>query len=91
MEDKSPQEEPLIEALGLPFDGTEEPSFTEWLKQSGKEKEFYKWVIAERKRVAEHSIRKAIKFLKSTPAVTLVGKGGAYELLDGYANKIKNG
>lgn len=35
-------------------------------------------------------IRKAIKYLKTTPAVTLVGKGGAYELLEAYAQKIED-
>lgn len=35
------------------------------------------------------AIRKAIAYLKTTPAVTLVGKGGAYELLEEYANKLE--
>lgn len=35
-------------------------------------------------------IRKAIAYLKTTPAVTLVGKGGAYELLEAYAQRIEN-
>lgn len=35
------------------------------------------------------AIRKAIKYLKTTPAVTLVGKGGAYELLEVYANNLE--
>lgn len=44
----------------------------------------------ERKSEAE-VIREAIKFLKKTPAVTLVGKGGAYELLEAYAEKLERG
>lgn len=36
-------------------------------------------------------IRKAIAYLKTTPAVTLSGQGGAYELLEAYAQKIENG
>lgn len=35
------------------------------------------------------TIRKAIKYLKTTPAVTLVGKGGAYELLEAYAQRLE--
>lgn len=31
--------------------------------------------------VRKDAINEAVKFLKSTPAVTLAGKGGAYELL----------
>lgn len=34
-------------------------------------------------------IREAVKYLKSTPAVTLVGKGGAYELLEAYAQELE--
>lgn len=34
-------------------------------------------------------IRKAVAYLKKTPAVTLVGKGGAYELLEAYAQKLE--
>lgn len=44
----------------------------------------------ERKSEAE-IIRKAVAYLKTTPAVTLVGKGGAYELLEAYAQKIEKG
>lgn len=39
--------------------------------------------------IAAQTIRKAIAYLKTTPAVTLVGKGGAYELLEEYANKLE--
>lgn len=35
-------------------------------------------------------IREAIAYLKKTPAVTLVGKGGAYELLEKYAEDLEN-
>lgn len=35
------------------------------------------------------AIRKAVAFLKKTPAVTLVGKGGAYELLEAYTQKLE--
>ena len=42
----------------------------------------------ERKSEAE-TIRKAVAYLKTTPAVTLVGKGGAYELLEAYALKLE--
>ena len=35
-------------------------------------------------------IRRAIEYLKTTPAVTLVGKGGAYELLEAYAKRIED-
>lgn len=35
------------------------------------------------------TIRKAVAYLKTTPAVTLVGKGGAYELLEAYALKLE--
>lgn len=34
-------------------------------------------------------VHKVIKYLKTTPAVTLVGKGGAYELLEEYAQKLE--
>lgn len=42
--------------------------------------------------MSEHDakvIRKAVAYLKKTPAVTLVGKGGAYELLEAYAQKLE--
>ena len=42
--------------------------------------------------MSEHDakvIRKAIAYLKKTPAVTLVGKGGAYELLEAYADQLE--
>ena len=36
------------------------------------------------------TIRKAIAYLKTTPAVTLSGQGGAYELLEAYAQKLED-
>lgn len=36
------------------------------------------------------TVRKAIAYLKTTPAVTLSGQGGAYELLEAYAQKLEN-
>ena len=35
------------------------------------------------------TIRKIITYLKTTPAVTLSGQGGAYELLEAYAQKLE--
>jgi hypothetical protein len=42
--------------------------------------EFDRW-LAE---VKAQTIRDAIAYLKTTPAVTLTGKGGGYELLEAY-------
>lgn len=36
-------------------------------------------------------IREVIAFLKTTPAVTLAGQGGAYELLEKWAREVENG
>lgn len=52
----------------------------------GQEPEFDRWL-------ANHeveTIRKAIAYLKTTPAVTLSGQGGAYELLEAYAHKLED-
>jgi hypothetical protein len=35
------------------------------------------------------TIREIITYLKTTPAVTLSGQGGAYELLEAYAQKLE--
>lgn len=58
----------------------------EFIDEEQATEEFYRW-LAERDRQV---IKKAIKYLKTTPAVTLVGKGGAYELLEAYAQKIED-
>lgn len=34
-------------------------------------------------------VRKIVAYLKTTPAVTLSGQGGAYELLEKYAQKLE--
>ena len=36
------------------------------------------------------TIREIITYLKTTPAVTLSGQGGAYELLEAYAQKLED-
>lgn len=35
------------------------------------------------------TIREVIAYLKTTPAVTLAGSGGAYELLEALATRIE--
>lgn len=78
-------DEPNIELPPFP------PATPEWGKpQPGLDK-----LVNE---IKAQTIRDAIAYLKTTPAVTLVGKGGAYELLDKYAeqfltdpNESKNG
>lgn len=47
--------------------------------------------VPEKKTVENKAtiIRNAITYLKTTPAVTLVGKGGAYELLEKYASQFE--
>lgn len=36
------------------------------------------------------TIREVTAYLKTTPAVTLSGQGGAYELLEAYAQKLED-
>lgn len=55
---------------------------TDWLATE----QFDRW-LAE---VKAQAIGDAIAYLKTTPAVTLVGKGGAYELLEAYAQKLED-
>jgi hypothetical protein len=47
--------------------------------------EFDRW-LAE---VKAQTISDAIAYLKTTPAVTLTGKGGGYELLEAYQGENK--
>jgi len=35
------------------------------------------------------TIREIVAYLKTTPAVTLAGHGGAYELLEAYASRLE--
>ena len=37
------------------------------------------------------TIREVIAYLKTTPAVTLAGQGGAYELLEKLAKEVDDG
>lgn len=39
--------------------------------------------------ITADSIRLVIEYLKTTPAVTLSGQGGAYELLEAWAKRIE--
>lgn len=49
--------------------------------------EFDRWLAG----VKAEAIQEAIAYLKTTPAVTLVGKGGAYELLEAHARAYREG
>ena len=50
------------------------------LVQGASAEEFDRWL----NEVKAQTISDAIAYLKTTPAVTLTGKGGGYELLESY-------
>ena len=43
-----------------------------------------RWLTEHDREVKAQAIGDAIAYLKTTPAVTLTGKGGGYELLEAY-------
>lgn len=61
-------------------------ALTDYREEEITPQQFDRW-LAE---VKAQAIGDAIAYLKTTPAVTLVGKGGAYELLEAYAQKLED-
>ena len=59
-----------------------------WLKPTVT-KFFDRWLAEHDREVKAQAIDDAIAYLKTTPAVTLTGKGGGYELLETYRQDAK--